>query len=130
MGTTRKTAGKHPVSKVPLTWGKDRRIMAKGTESKQLIFKKLQEIYPNSFFEDEGKILRVPMIENGDIIEIKCQLTAAKNNLGSGSPSNAFTIPASEEIAGYMPEPAAAADVEITPEEKQRVADLLASLGL
>ena len=39
--------------------------MIRGTESKGVIFNKLKEIYPNSFWEDEGKILRVPMNEGG-----------------------------------------------------------------
>ena len=39
--------------------------MAKGTESKNAVFAKLQEVFPDSFWEDQGKILRVPLNENG-----------------------------------------------------------------
>ena len=46
-------------------------MAARGTESKGIIFGKLKEIYPNSFWEDEGKILRIPMNEGGTPIEIK-----------------------------------------------------------
>ena len=34
--------------------------MAKGTESKNVIFSKLQEVFPDAFWEDQGKILRIP----------------------------------------------------------------------
>ena len=105
--------------------------MAKGTESKQLIFKKLQEIYPNSFFEDEGKILRIPMTENGDVVEIKVSLTAAKTNLGeTGAPASAFAPPGAEEVSGYMTPPVSSETLEVSQEEKENVANLLASLGL
>ena len=104
--------------------------MAKGTESKNIIFNKLKEIYSNSFWEDEGKILRIPLTENGETIEIKVTLTAAKNNLGTAGPASAFSESGSEEVAGYMPSPTSSATVEMTQEEKDNVANLLASLGL
>ena len=90
--------------------------MIRGTESKGIIFNKLKEIYPNSFWEDEGKILRIPMNEGGTPIEIKVTLTAAKNILGSGAIESAF--------------PATSEPVEMTEEEKENVATLLASLNL
>ncbi len=64
--------------------------MAKGTESKNLIFAELRRVYPDAFWEDEGKILRIPMNEGGTPIEIKVTLTAAKNILGSGAVESAF----------------------------------------
>ena len=96
-------------------------MAAKGTESKGIIFNKLKEIYPNSFWEDENKILRIPMSEGGTPIEIKVTLTAAKNILGSGAVQSAFPT-ASEPIVEKP--------VEMTEEEKENVATLLASLNL
>lgn len=96
-------------------------MAAKGTESKCIIFNKLKEIYPNSFWEDENKILRIPMNEGGTPIEIKVTLTAAKNILGSGAVESAFPT-ASEPIVEKP--------VEMTEEEKENVATLLASLNL
>lgn len=106
-------------------------MAAKGTESKTKIFNKMIEVYPNSFFEDEGKILRIPMEENGDIVEIKVTLTAAKTNLGGAAVASAFPAPSSEEVAGYMTPPSVSAEeIEVTEEEKERISQLLASLGL
>ena len=96
-------------------------MAARGTESKSVIFNKLKEIYPNAFWEDEGKILRIPMNEGGNPIEVKVTLTAAKNILGSGVVESAF--PAAPETTIESP-------VEMTTEEKEKVATLLASLDL
>ena len=96
-------------------------MAAKGTESKCIIFNKLKEIYLNSFWEDENKILRIPMNEGGNPIEIKVTLTAAKNILGNGAVESAF--PAASEPVVEKP-------VEMTEEEKENVATLLASLNL
>lgn len=96
-------------------------MAAKGTESKGIIFNKLKEIYPNSFWEDENKILRIPMSEGGIPIEIKVTLTAAKNILGSGAVASAFPTTS---------EPVVEKPVEMTEEEKENVATLLASLNL
>ena len=95
--------------------------MVRGTESKCIIFNKLKEIYPNSFWEDENKILRIPMNEGGNPIEIKVTLTAAKNILGSGAVESAFPTAS---------EPVVEKPVEMTEEEKENVATLLASLNL
>lgn len=105
--------------------------MAKGSESKASIFKKLMETYPDSFWEDQDKILRIPLTENGEVIEIKVTLTAAKNNLREGAAAaSAFTAPSAEEVASFMPAPDSTVKTEVTEEEKERVAQLLASLGL
>lgn len=99
--------------------------MARGAFAKQEIFKKIQEIYPNSFFEDEGKILRIPMQENSEIIEIKMQLTAAKTNLGGEEAKSAFD--ASPVVINQSTEKTV---LEPTQEEKDNVNRLIASLGL
>lgn len=94
-------------------------MAAKGAESKGLIFNKLQELYPNAFWEDTGKILRIPMAEGGTPIEIKVTLTAAKNILGGDQVESAFpTETVSEKV------------IEMTEEEKTNVSKLLASLNL
>ena len=95
--------------------------MIRGTESKGVIFNKLKDIYPNSFWEDENKILRIPMNEGGNPIEIKVTLTTAKNILGSGAVESAFPTAS---------EPVVEKPVEMTEEEKENVATLLASLNL
>ena len=57
--------------------------MAKGAQSKEQVFKKILEVFPGSFMQDD-KICRIPMTEDGQIVEIKVTLTAAKDVLGSG----------------------------------------------
>lgn len=102
--------------------------MAKGAESKTTIFKKLQEIYPKSFWENEDKILRIPMTENGNRVEIKVTLTAAKNNLGGDGIESAFDTPPSviPKVTQETPQPI----LEPTQEEKDNVNRLIAALGL
>lgn len=97
-------------------------MAAKGTESKNTIFTKLQEVYPEAFWEDTGKILRIPLIENGESVEIKVSLTAAKTNLRNDAGAFATSAP---EIS--IPEPAAA--LEPTEEEKENVRNLLNALN-
>lgn len=103
-------------------------MAAKGTESKNLIFKKMMEIYPGSFWEDENKILRIPLDENGTRVEIKVTLTAAKNNLGEGgtTPLSAFN---NDSVSNVVSTPVTK-ELEPTQEEKDNVSKLLASLGL
>lgn len=113
------------------------KMAAKGTEAKKEIFQKLQEVFPGSFFEDEGKVLRIPMSEAGVRIEIKCQLTAAKNNLGGddvpGAFGNAASVPKTQP-SGFnesnMPAPAETESLEMTQEEKNNVVRMMAALGL
>lgn len=107
--------------------------MAKGTESKKIIFNKLQELFPNSFFEEDGKILRVPLNEEGNRVEIKVTLTAAKTNLGGDQPESAFSKPKESNISNFsdfVKTETKVDDIEPTEEEKNNVAKMLASLGL
>lgn len=99
-------------------------MAVKGTESKAILFNKLMEIFPDAFWEDEGKILRVPMNENGAVVEIKVSLTAAKNILGAEEVKSAFN----DGAAAVTPTPAKV--TEVTEEEKANVAKLIESLNL
>ena len=108
-------------------------MAAKGVESKAAIFKKLQEVYPNAFWEDENKILRVPLNEEGNRVEIKVTLTAAKTNLGGDQPESAFSKPKESNISNFsdfVKTETKVNDIEPTEEEKNNVAKMLASLGL
>ena len=96
--------------------------MAKGSEAKNIIFTKMQEIYPDAFWEDQGKILRIPITENGNRVEIKVTLTAAKNNLGGETIDSAFENTPIPPVESNILEP--------TQEEKENINRLIASLGL
>ena len=90
--------------------------MARGSIVKEKITQKILETFEGSFIND--KEIRIPMEENGEIIQVKCTLTAAKTNIEK----NAET-----EVKGSV-EPTVTAD--ITEEEKKEVTDLISKLGL
>lgn len=82
---------------------------------------KILEVFPNSFIN--GKEIRICGNENGEEVQIKVTLTAAKENIVNEATSVVTTNAA---------EPAATDDytVEITPKEKRTVAEMLAALNL
>lgn len=59
--------------------------MAKGQVAKEKLFAKIMEVFPNAFWEEQNKILRVPMDDDGTDVEIKVALTCAKDIIGGGS---------------------------------------------
>ena len=96
-------------------------MAARGAWSKEQVWNKILETFPGSFVNE--KEIRIPMIENGDRIEIKVTLTAAKTNVG-GDATNEAT---------QGTEAAVSAPTEVLPpseEEKAQVNNLLAKLGL
>ena len=101
--------------------------MAKGAESKTKLFSDIKNLYPDAFWEDEGKILRVPMMEGSNIVEIKVTLTAAKTNMGSGEIKGAFGTTTTTPSVFNMPSETTANLTEITEEQKQNVANLIAA---
>ena len=70
--------------------------MAKGSASKEIIFARLLETFEGSFMQDD-KVLRIPMTEAGETVEIKVTLTAAKDVLGAGTSSNRAVSPTAVE---------------------------------
>lgn len=101
--------------------------MAKGSIAKEAIFKKILEVFPNSFMAD-AKTLRIPWEENGETIEIKVTLTAAKDILGSSVDMNWEDGGGAEKASAAAPK--APVSSEPTVEEKANVEKLMASLGL
>ena len=96
-------------------------MAARGAWSKEQVWNKILETFPGSFVNE--KEIRIPMIENGDRIEIKVTLTAAKTNVGGDA----------ENEATQGTEATVSAPTEILPpseEEKAQVNNLLAKLGL
>lgn len=105
--------------------------MARGAASKEQVMAGILAAFPGSFKYD--KEIRIPMNEDGEIIQIKCVLTAAKVNVENGgdtavpgtataTATKTVTASVSSAPAGFMNEP--------TAEEKQAVADLVSKLGL
>ena len=93
--------------------------MAKGSESKELFYKKILETFDGSFLYNGNKEIRIPMVENGELIQLKVSVVCAKENVNIGN--------AGTEVKGSI-EPKVAAD--ITEEEKTEVVNLIEKLGL
>ena len=99
-------------------------MAARGSIVKAEILEKIKESFP-SMFSPDGKEWRIPMKENGENIEIKISLTAAKDILGEGSniltpPENSgFPVPV-EQKASPIP----------TEQEQKNIATLLSAIGL
>ena len=62
--------------------------MARGAVSKQAVIDKILETFQGSFVY--GKELRIPMVEDGEQVEIKVTLACAKTNVGEGAVAGDF----------------------------------------
>ena len=93
--------------------------MAKGSIAKEEIIKKLLETFEGAFKYD--KEIRIPMVENGERVEIKVALTCAKINVGNAEGA----VEGSDK-----PVPAFNETPSLTEEEKVKVNDLITKLGL
>ena len=106
-------------------------MAAKGALAKEEIMNKILATFPGSFkYEKE---IRVPMMENGEMLQIKVTLTAAKNMVDNGAD---VAIPG-DMSGSFAPSPApaqlkqdAATMVEPTEAEKQNIRNLMSVLGL
>ena len=79
--------------------------MAKGAIAKQEVSKKILETFVGSFLYNDGKEIRIPCNENGEIVQIKVALTCAKENVECGTDT---------ALPGDFPAPKAAPTPERT----------------
>lgn len=100
--------------------------MAKGANAKIEVTKKILSTFENAF--EYGKEIRIPVMEDGAMVQIKVTLTCAKENVECG---------ADNAVPGEFPTPVNAAPTPVrtepvapTAEEKKNVADMLRMLGL
>ena len=93
----------------------------KGSIAKEEIIKRMMEVFEDSFMND--KTLIIPMMENGEEVQIKLTLTASKTNI----PHSNGKAEISEAVATGMSNPVEV--IEPTEEEKKRVVDLINKLG-
>ncbi len=114
--------------------------MARGQVSKQKVAEKIVNSFEGAFLYNDGKEIRIPMEEDGEQIQIKVALTAAKENVVPGD-ENAipgeqnFNVKIDGTVEGDLQlqmngVPITTRDIEPTEEEKQNVNDLLRALGL
>lgn len=104
-------------------------MAARGSESKVAVTAKILEMFPDAFQYD--KEIRIPMIENGEEVQIKVTLTAAKTNVEHGGdvalpgekPAVAKTSQVSSNTVAQSATP-----TEPTDEEKANLQKLIASL--
>lgn len=81
---------------------------------------KILEVFPNSFIN--GKEIRICGNENGEEVQIKVTLTAAKENIVNETAEKSTAAAATASTDDYT--------VEITSKEKRTVAEMLAALNL
>ena len=109
--------------------------MARGAVSKQEVAKKILSTFEGAFLYNDGKEIRVPLMEDGELIQIKVALTAAKENVNPGDDNalpgeNTTILTSNGPVFTHVVSKEETKIVEPTEEEKNNVKDLLASLGL
>lgn len=98
-------------------------MAARGSELKASITEKILNSFEGAFIASDGKTLRIPGIENGERVEIKVSLVAAKDNEGGDTmaPISAFGDTPTTSKENVVSEP--------TEEELNRVKTLLEKLS-
>lgn len=97
--------------------------MARGSEAKTYVTEQIFKTFNNAFLASDGKTIRIPYTENGERIEIKVSLVAAKDceRTDEGTESSSDV-----NISVNTAEPVIA---EPTEEEKEKVRSLLKALN-
>ena len=106
--------------------------MARGQAAKQEIMATILETFSgNSFLYNNGKEIRVNTQEDGEPVQIKITFTAAKTAV---EPEDENAIPgalnATNQASEVKEEETPKVVVEATVDEKEAIADLMASLGI
>lgn len=106
--------------------------MAKGQAAKQEVMATILETFGgNSFLYNNGKEIRVNTKEDGEPVQIKITFTAAKTMV---EPEDENAIPGASNVVDQASEvkeeEASKVVVEATADEKDAIADLMASLGI
>ena len=106
--------------------------MAKGAIAKQNVVKKIQEIFGADFIGEVDKKIYVWTQENGERVQVALSLTCPNVPIEvSGAPIPNFSGGLDfESMGAAVAAPASYTPAEISEEEKQTVADLMARLGL
>ena len=109
-------------------------MAAKGNIAKEQIRNKILETFKGSFLYDNGKEIRIPIMEEGSLVQIKVTLTCAKVNVAEGEdnaiPGAVINSPHEVNFEDMATTPPAAQEVTVTAEEKENIAKMLSALGL
>ena len=105
--------------------------MAKGAEAKSTITQKILDTVPGSFVYE--KEIRIPFVEDGENIQLKCVLTCSKTNVEPNS-ENALpgeTIIQNNEINFQDKQEEQQPKItQMSAEEEQNIRNLMSALGL
>ena len=106
--------------------------MARGADSKLIFTQWLISNYDGAFVASDGKTIRIPMVENGEQLELKVTLTAAKDIEGGSIAMTTQAEPDGDWCFEDGPtektntfEPA-----QVTQEEQDRINALMNKLGI
>ena len=91
----------------------------RGSLAKTLIGTAILQVFPGSFIEPDGKTIRIPTTCEGQLIEVKIQMTAAKDIVGCGQASS---VTATKQV---VPQ-----NTQMTDEEVAEVKRIISELGL
>lgn len=104
--------------------------MARGAAAKEEIINRLLNTFEGSFKFD--KEIRIPMMENGEEVQIKVTLTCAKVNVDRGSDAVLPGVSQTKDkpTVGSISNATDSSLIEPTAEEKANVKALMERLGL
>ena len=104
-------------------------MAARGSFAKEQVANKVLQAFPGAFKHE--KEIRIPVMENGELIQIKCVLTAAKVNVEAGSDTAVpgTVTPAAQKPTATLEKNEPKTLVEPTAEEKANVSKFLNMLG-
>ena len=100
-------------------------MAAKGSIAKQRIIEKILQAFPEGFLYNDGKEIRINESEDGNPVQIKITLTAAKVAVESEKQDGK-----TEQEESYTYTPVEKVIDEPSDEEKERLKTLLEKLGI
>lgn len=100
--------------------------MARGAISKEEATRRILEAFPGSFIYD--KEIRIPFVEEGENIQLKCALTCAKVNVEVGGEN---AIPGEEApVMATSAKTPPVEKTEVSEEEKDNLKRMMEALGI
>ena len=106
-------------------------MAAKGTIGKQNVIAKIAEAFGKDYIGEHDKKIYVWTQENGERIQIAISMTCPKTMIDVGDANAEVEVPGGDfDWSMDTPAPPKPAPAEISQEEKDTVAELMAKLGL
>jgi hypothetical protein len=103
--------------------------LAKGAVAKQNVVAKLKEVFKENYIGESSNKHYVWADDGGEKVQIAISLTCPKTPIGTVDMSSAFGDGMDFEAAPVIAQ-TTFTPAEITPEEEQNLADMMAALGL